>query len=216
MHFTKQDIENLDKQTRVHFINSLSGFKSANLIGTVDDQGQENLAIVSSVFHLGAHPPLIGMIMRPHSVPRDTLENILQTGQYTINHINADIVEKAHQTSARYNKDVSEFKAVGLTPYYTGSCIAPFVKESKLKMAVELKSTQTIELNQTVLVIGEITDVYLENDKAYCQDGFLDLEKLNTVSISGLDRYHTTSGLIRLSYAKPNEALHPLSIAPCK
>ncbi|NOU50112.1 flavin reductase [Pseudoalteromonas sp. JBTF-M23] len=216
MHFTKQDIENLDKQTRVHFINSLSGFKSANLIGSVDNQGQENLAIVSSVFHLGAHPPLVGMIIRPHSVPRHTLENILQTGHYTINHINADIVEKAHQTSARYNKDVSEFTAVGLTPHYNANCIAPFVKESKLKMALALRSTQTIELNQTELVIGEITDVYLEDDKAYCQDGFLDLEKLNTVAISGLDRYHTTSGLTRLSYAKPNTTLQTLNVTSLK
>ncbi|BBN83434.1 flavin oxidoreductase [Pseudoalteromonas sp. A25] len=212
MHFSKQHIDALDKQTRVHLINSLSGFKSANLIGTADKQGKENLAIVSSVFHLGANPPLIGMIMRPHSVPRHTLENILETGHYTINHIHTEIVEKAHQTSARYDKAISEFSAVGLTPQYHEPCMAPFVKESKLKIAVTLKSTQTIELNQTELVIGEITDIYLEDDAAYCHDGFLDLEQLQTVAISGLDRYHTTSGLTRLSYAKVDNPLQTLPI----
>ena len=95
MYFSKNTIENLDSRYRAHFINSLSGFKSANLIGTQDNQGHTNLAIVSSVFHLGAHPPLVGMIIRPHSVPRHTLENILETGFYTINHVNKTIYQQA-------------------------------------------------------------------------------------------------------------------------
>lgn len=96
MHFTQDRIDALDTRTRAHFINSLSGFKSANLIGTQDDQGQTNLSIVSSVFHLGANPPLVGMIIRPHSVARHTFENILQTGFYTINQVNQFIYSQAH------------------------------------------------------------------------------------------------------------------------
>ena len=96
MHLTKQAISDLENRYRAHLINSLSGFKSANLVGTQDSNGQTNLAIVSSVFHLGAHPPLVGMIIRPHSVPRHTLENLLATQQYTINHVNKDIYSKAH------------------------------------------------------------------------------------------------------------------------
>ena len=133
MHFTKQAIADLENRYRAHLINSLSGFKSANLIGTQDSNGQTNLAIVSSVFHLGAHPPLVGMIIRPHSVPRHTLENLLATKQYTINHVNKDIYNKAHQTSARYDKDESEFDATGLSTEYLNDFTAPFVKESKLK-----------------------------------------------------------------------------------
>ncbi|HBF47730.1 MAG TPA: flavin oxidoreductase, partial [Shewanella frigidimarina] len=47
------------------------------------------------------------------SVPRHTFENIMQTGLYTINHVNQSIYEQAHQTSARYDKDESEFEATG-------------------------------------------------------------------------------------------------------
>ena len=118
MHFTKAQIDALEKHTRTHLINSLSGYKSANLIGTQDLQGNTNLSIVSSVIHLGAHPPLVGMIMRPHSVPRHTFENILQSGVYTINQVNKSIYKQAHQTSARYDKEESEFDATGLTPQY--------------------------------------------------------------------------------------------------
>ena len=59
MNYDSHSIAMMEPKTRARFINSLSGFKSANLIGTTDKAGNENLAIVSSVFHLGAHPPLM-------------------------------------------------------------------------------------------------------------------------------------------------------------
>lgn len=201
MHFTKQAIADLENRYRAHLINSLSGFKSANLIGTQDSNGQTNLAIVSSVFHLGAHPPLVGMIIRPHSVPRHTLENLLVTNQYTINHVNKDIYNKAHQTSARYDKDESEFDATGLSTEYLNDFTAPFVKESKLKYALELKEHYHLAINGTELIIGEITDIYLD-EACLQEDGFVDIEAIDTVAVSGLDSYHVTERLARLAYAK--------------
>lgn len=201
MHFTKARIAALEKHMRTHFINSLSGFKSANLIGTQDSQGNTNLSIVSSVIHLGAYPPLIGMIMRPHSVPRHTFENILETGVYTINHVNSAIYQQAHQTSARYDKNESEFAATDLTPEYLNEFTAPFVQQSRLKYAVKYIEHQHLAVNGTELVIGEIMDVYLD-EAALQSDGFLDLQAIDTVAISGLDSYHSTNKLMRLPYAK--------------
>ncbi|WP_462178602.1 flavin reductase family protein [Pseudoalteromonas gelatinilytica] len=201
MHLTKQVIADLENRYRAHLINSLSGFKSANLVGTQDSNGQTNLAIVSSVFHLGAHPPLVGMIIRPHSVPRHTLENLLATKQYTINHVNKDIYNKAHQTSARYDKDESEFDATGLSTEYLNDFTAPFVKESKLKYALELKEHNHLAINGTELIIGEITDIYLD-EACLQEDGFVDIEAIGTVAVSGLDSYHVTERLARLAYAK--------------
>ena len=87
IHLNKNQIEQLEKQERVHLINSLGGFKSVALVGTADKNKNENLAIFSSFFHIGANPPLIGMIFRPSPPDRDTLNNILETRFYTINHI---------------------------------------------------------------------------------------------------------------------------------
>ena len=201
MHFTKDRINALDTRTRAHFINSLSGFKSANLIGTQDVQGQTNLSIVSSVIHLGANPPLVGMIIRPHSVARHTFENILQTGVYTINQVNQAIYSQAHQTSARYDRNESEFDATGLTAEYLMDFQAPFVKQSRLKYSVKLVEHKHLAVNGTELVIGEIIDVYVD-DNAVEADGFIDLHAIDTVAITGLDSYHTMAKLARLPYAK--------------
>ena len=58
-----------------------------NLIATKSNDGFPNVAVFSSVTHLGSNPPLLGFITRPAFVPRNTYENIRKTGIYTINHI---------------------------------------------------------------------------------------------------------------------------------
>ena len=141
------------------------------------------------------------MIIRPHSVPRHTFENILQTGTYTINQVNKSIYKQAHQTSARYDKEESEFDATGLTPEYLNDFAAPFVKESRLKYSVKFVENQHLAINGTELVIGEIMDVFVDKE-ALQSDGFLDLQAIETVAVTGLDSYHTSNKLTRLPYAK--------------
>lgn len=209
--FNQQQLAAMENDRRVKFINSLSGFKSANLIGTSSRKNQDNLAIVSSVVHLGANPPLIGFIMRPHSVARHTLENIEETGVYTINHVHSGIVKQAHQTSARYDRDQSEFEQTGLTAEHYDGFHAPFVAESKLTMGVKLVEVASITHNGTEFVIGEIQWIRMPED-AMQADGMVDLEQLDTVAVSGLDHYHTTQSLCRLSYAKPDQDCHEIPL----
>ena len=202
MIFTKQNILEFEKPYRTNFINSLSGFKSANLIGTISKEGKTNLAIFSSVIHVGANPPLMGLLMRPVSVERHTYTNIKEIGYFTINHINEEIYKKAHQTSARYDKNVSEFDACGLTPEYTEAIKAPYVKESKIKIGCRFVEEQEIISNGTIFMVGEITEAIIPDD-ALMKDGYVDIEKAGTIAISGLDGYHETKKITRLSYAKP-------------
>lgn len=197
------DMMSLEQRYRAAFVNSLTGFKSVSLIGTVDKAGQSNLAIFNSVLHIGANPPYIGFISRPDSVDRHTLDNIMQTGFYTINQINENIYRQAHQTAARYPKSVSEFEATGLTEEYKDDFKAPFVKESIVKMGVRFQERLDIKINNTVMIIGLIEKVYFPNN-CLCTDGFVDIEKAGTITCAGLDSYHKTQRLDRLTYAKPD------------
>lgn len=198
-------------QYRAQLINSLSGFKSANLIATCNEDGQTNVAIFSSVVHLGASPALIGFVVRPNSVARHTLENIKQTKQYTINQVNQSFWQQAHQTSARYLAQESEFDLCGLSSRYIEGIDAPFVNESQLQYALTLKEIIPIKLNNTLLVIGQVTDIFC-HDAAIKQDGYIDIESLNTVAVTGLDSYHVSQRLSRLSYAKPEESVQRISV----
>jgi len=198
---TANDLIQMEQRKRAHLINSVGGFKSVCLIGTIDLKGQTNLAIFSSIVHIGANPPLISFIMRPDSVERHTLANILETGSYTINHLNESIYKQAHQSSARYAKAVSEFDATGLSTEYKANCKSPFVKESNIQLELEFRQRIDLTINNTIMIIGEIKNIYFPED-CIQEDGFLDIEKAGTVTCSGLDSYHLTNSLARLPYAK--------------
>lgn len=206
IHFNSNQIEQLDKQQRAHLINSLGGFKSVALVGTCNALGNTNLSIFSSFFHIGANPPLLGMIFRPSPPERDTLRNIIETGFYTVNHINESIYRQAHQTSARYDSEISEFDATGLTSEYKNDFSAPFVVQSSIQLGIEFKEKIDLTINNTILIIGEIVQIYIPNN-CFNIDGFIDLEKANTLTCSGLDSYHKTVQLDRLSYAKPDKEI---------
>lgn len=200
-HLSAVEIANMETRQRAAFMNSLTGFKSASLIGSIDKSQNLNLSIFSSVTHLGSNPPLIGFISRPNVTERHTLDNIIETKFYTINHINKHIYKQAHQTSARYPKKISEFDATGLTPQFIAGMKAPYVEESIIKYGLEYMESHELNINKTVLVIGRVIDVILP-ENCLLNDGTIDIEQAETIAISGLDGYHTTNRMARLTYAK--------------
>ncbi len=200
--FHLTDILAFEQRFRATFINSLGGFKSLALIGTRSREGNTNLAIFNSLFHIGANPPLFGFIVRPDSVDRHTLNNILETGEFTVNHVREVFYEKAHQTSARYPSDISEFATTQLTEEYKAGYYAPFVKESHIQIGAHFTQKIDIQENGTIMIIAKIKSVSIPED-CIQTDGFVDLEKAGTITVSGIDSYHRTEKIARLAYAKP-------------
>jgi flavin reductase (DIM6/NTAB) family NADH-FMN oxidoreductase RutF len=201
--FLLDDILNFEQRYRATFINSLGGFKSLGLIGTINENNQTNLAVFNSYFHLGANPPLFGITIRPNSVERHTLENILAIKEFTFNQVTQNFYKQAHQTSARYSANVSEFDATELTIEYINDFKAPFVKESQVQIGAEFIRQIEVEENGTLIIIAKIKLVNLPED-CLTNDGYINLEKAGTITCSGLDSYHSTKKIARLSYAKPN------------
>ena len=202
--YSFDDLMALEQRYRAAMINSLGGFKSVVLVGTQNHANQQNLAIFNSFFHIGANPPLCGLIIRPDSVERHTYENMLSTGFYTVNHIREEFYQQAHQTSARYPRNVSEFEATGLHAVYKQDFFAPYVQESLVQIGLSLQEKVELKINGTILVIGKMEHIYFPSD-CLQEDGFLDLEKAGTITCSGLDSYHKTQRIARLSYAKPDK-----------
>lgn len=203
MIFTEDDIENIALVKRLNLINSITGIKPANLIGTISNSGNTNLAIFSSVIHLGSNPALIGFILRPETeVRRDTYENIRFNKQYTINHVATNFTKKAHNTSLKFDSDVSEFHECGLTEEYINGFEAPFVKESKLKIGLEFLESIPIPINKTSLMIGKVKMVIIEDKDALSSEGYIDLQALDNVGISGLNTYYSLKKESTYPYAK--------------
>jgi flavin reductase (DIM6/NTAB) family NADH-FMN oxidoreductase RutF len=201
----KQALQLLDKRQRVALVNSLPGFKPVVLVGTVSEDNCTNLCVINSCFHVGADPALMGMIIRPapEGTERHTLENILATETYSINAVTRDMAQRAHHTSARFDRDQSEFGACGFAEYWHEDFTAPFVSESPLRLGLKLAEHLPLTINGTHLIIGSIEQVYV-SDHAQRSDGSLDLQSIDIVAGVGLDAYHSVGTGQRFTYAKPD------------
>lgn len=204
-HFTRENIEGLGKYFRANLINSITGIKPANLIGTQNQAGLTNLAIFTSVVHLGSNPPLLGMIFRPvGEVQRHTYQNIQSQKQYTINALPIDQSKAGHYTSAKFEKEESEFEQCGFTPLRIDDFEAPFVKESPLRIGMSWVEEIPIKRNDTILMIGEVEHLMVEN-KAISEEGYLNLETLEVAGVSGLNSYYRLHKENDYPYAKKTD-----------
>lgn len=211
-HISQKDLENLDRFYRGNLINSVTGFKSANLLATRSIDGIDNVAVFSSVTHLGSNPAMFSFVQRPlgYGVGH-TYENLKATGKITLNHITMDLVEKAHQSSAKYDEKISEFEELGIEKIFRDGYTAPFVKEAKVQLAADYVNQYFIEENNCILVICKITDIFIDPNILH-EDGWLDLGKAGSVTINGLDGYAVAKTEKRLSYAQVDKKLEELSL----
>lgn len=202
--FNREKIDELDKIYKINLINSCSGFKSANLLGSISTDGKPNVAVFSSVTHLGSNPPTLGFILRPTTVPRNTYKNLKETGFFTINHIFEDIIEDAHHTSAKYPKEISEFDMTNLKEEYKGNYKAPFVKGSPVQMSMKFVEEIHIPSNDVMLIVAQIEELYIK-DVLLEKDGLVNLSKGNIATINGLDTYAIPKFKKQLSYQRPKK-----------
>ena len=203
-HFSKETIDALAIRYKNNLINSISGYKSANLIGTKSKAGNTNLAVFNSIVHLGSNPALLGFILRPTTVPRHSYQNMQETGVFTINHISKDQIEDAHHTSAKYPDNVSEFDQTNLKEEYKADCIAPFVKDAPVQIACRYVNDYLIKENDTLLVVGAVEHLFVQ-EEMLLEDGYVQLDKGEVVTVNGIDGYALPQLLARFPYARPKE-----------
>jgi flavin reductase (DIM6/NTAB) family NADH-FMN oxidoreductase RutF len=203
-YFNLDDIQGFSKLYRLNLINSITGYKSANMIGTRSSSGEENVAIFSSITHLGSNPALLHFTLRPNTVPRDTYKNIKENMVFTVNHVSLAQIEQAHHTSAKYDENISEFDQTSLEPEYKIDWHAPFVKGAPIALGCRYLNEYDIKENGCVLIIAAIEHIFVE-DKLLQKDGWVKLESGEVVAINGLDGYALPQLQKRMEYARPNE-----------
>lgn len=202
--FTKEELYYMSKVPRLNLLNCITGYKSANLIATLSKEGVSNVAVFSSVTHLGSEPPLIGFILRPTTVPRDTYKNIKETGYFTVNHITSAMIADAHHTSSSYEKSISEFDKTDLEPEFISDHQIPFVKGSPVKLYCKYLNEYKIEENGCLHIIASVEELYVDENLLH-KDNWIQLDRGNVVTINGLDGYAVPKIEDRFQYARPDQ-----------
>lgn len=205
IHYSKNTIQMLPKIPRLNLINSCTGYKSANLIATKTSNGVSNVAIFSSITHLGSDPAMLGFILRPTTVPRNTYKNIRDLGYFTVNHITESMIIDAHHTSANYDETISEFNQTNLEEEFYEGIEIPFVKGSPVQILCKYLNEYEIKENGTIHIIASIEELFVKENLIQ-KENWLRLDLENVVSINGLDAYCVPTVVDRFEYARPNIA----------
>jgi flavin reductase (DIM6/NTAB) family NADH-FMN oxidoreductase RutF len=200
--FSSESLDSLDKIYRINLVNSITGYKSANLLGTISNEGIENVAIFSSITHLGSQPALLSFFVRPNVVPRNTYKNIKEKKFFTVNHISKEKIDDAHHTSAKYGEDISEFDKTNLQSEYKKNWEAPFVKDSAVQLGCKYLNEYYLKENGCSMIVASIEIIFIR-EGLLDNDGWVELSKANIVTVNGLDGYALPKTIKRLKYARP-------------
>jgi flavin reductase (DIM6/NTAB) family NADH-FMN oxidoreductase RutF len=203
--FDTSAIDAMAKIPRLNLINSVTGYKSANLIGTYSKDGILNVAIFSSITHLGSNPALLGFMIRPvANTPRDTYNNIKDNHYFTVNHITKPMIQDAHHTASAYDTGISEFDKTNLEPEFLDGHKAPFVQGSPVRLLCKFVNEYPIAENGCIHLIARIEKIYVE-DKLLQKENWVRLDLAEVVTINGLDGYSVPNLIDRLAYARPDQ-----------
>ena len=200
--FSSESLDSLNKIYRINLINSITGYKSANLLGTISKKGVENVAIFSSITHLGSNPALLSFFVRPNVVPRNTYKNIKEKKIFTVNHISKDKIGDAHQTSAKYDEDISEFDKTSFQSEYKNNWKAPFVKDSAVQLGCKYLNEYYLKENGCSMIVASIEIIFIREGLLQ-NDGWVELAKGDVVTVNGLDAYALPKIIKRFKYARP-------------
>jgi flavin reductase (DIM6/NTAB) family NADH-FMN oxidoreductase RutF len=180
-------------------------------VSTLSKEGHPNLAPFSFFNVLSGKPPLLGFSpalrkLETGSVPKDTLHNIRETGEFVVNIVTFENAEAMNLTSGEYDPSVNEFELAKLT-YRTSKMVRP-PQVAESPVSFECKLRQILEFGTETpsgsLVIGEIVSLHLE--ERVMKEGRLDPQALDLVGRMGGTQFARTTQRFELERPKVGQA----------
>jgi flavin reductase (DIM6/NTAB) family NADH-FMN oxidoreductase RutF len=157
-------------------------------VSTVDPGGRTNVAPFSYFCGITDQPPLLGIsISRRDGQPKDTVRNIRDVGEFVVNVVNEEMLEKVVYASGDWPPETSEFDLTGLTPVASDLVKPPRVGESPVSL--ECRRERILELGNAFFVIGEVLRAHVKDE--VLTEGRVDVRKLKPVGRLGGAEYAT-------------------------
>lgn len=165
-------------------------------LSTQSLSGNVNLAPFSFFNVVNADPPMfaIGIASSP-ATAKDTLRNVLDTGELTINIVSEWFAEAMNLASVNAPAGVDEFKLTGLTPLPSSKVKPPHVAESAFSVEAKLVhhhewTSRVVEGKVTgTLILVEGVNFHAREDVFNEDGGVLDIAKLKPVARLGGSLY---------------------------
>jgi flavin reductase (DIM6/NTAB) family NADH-FMN oxidoreductase RutF len=169
-------------------------------VSTISKDGKQNLAPFSYFQCVDHDPPVfvIGFSGRPDR-PKDTLQNLEETGECSINVVSEHMIEAVNATSLDAPRGTSEWAISGLHQAPSSTVKPPRVQEAvfsiegRLIEAIEYKTSRPAVRNKGKLAIIEATRFWAREDAIDAEGTSLDLNVLRPVGQLGGSSYARVS-----------------------
>jgi len=195
------DISDLGDQEKYRLLNGGVTPRPIAWISTRSKSGVDNLAPYSFFTVASCNPPILlyTQVNQRSGLDKDTLQNLLETGECVINIVNKNLLEKMNLTSASIGNDESEFDFAQVE-HSNSIKVTPFsVSESPIRYECTLR--EVISLGDLpaggTIVLLDVKSVYVRDD-LYSIEG-INQELIDSVGKMGGDGYSPTSQYVTLN-----------------
>jgi flavin reductase (DIM6/NTAB) family NADH-FMN oxidoreductase RutF len=166
METTTFDMQDLDGVDRYKLMTGLIVPRPIGWVGSVAADGTKNLAPYSYFNAVAATPPtVIFSTGRPQGRIKDSLANVIATGEFTLSIVDEDLTDAMHASSATYPPEIDEFAEVQLTAAWGEVVAAPFVAEARA--ALECRVNQIVDLGDPAsasVVFGDVLRIHVADE----------------------------------------------------
>jgi flavin reductase (DIM6/NTAB) family NADH-FMN oxidoreductase RutF len=167
-------------------------------ITSISAKGEINLAPYSFFNALSGRPPIV---MFSSEGRKDSLANIIETGEFVCNLATWDLRDAMNATAASLPHGVNEMERAGLTAAPSRLIKPPRVAESPC--ALECRLLQVLPMHDLAgraldnhPVIGQVVGVHI--DEKYLRNGLLDLASVKPIARCGYHDYAVVDSVFRM------------------
>src|ERR1035437_8505765 len=188
----------MDKTPHRQVYNLLIGLVAPRPIAWVtsmDRDGILNAAPFSAYNYLCTDPPIVALGVTNRAgrdaPPKDTARNIRRTGEFVINVVTEDLLEKMNICATDFPAGVNELEMAGLTTAPSSVVKVPRIAEAHA--ALECDEFATMEIGRSRIVLGRVLAMYVEDRFVDPAGPYIKADELHAVGrMNGLGNYVRT------------------------
>lgn len=138
------------------------------LISTVDRNGVRNLAPFSYFNAVSSIPPVLMFSLSrkgADGIKKDTLINIEETGEFTVNMVSYPMVWPMVLSSAEFPPEADEFEKTGFTALDSKHITPPRVRECLIQFECKLREIKELggNKNDCTIIFGDVVCLYVDD-----------------------------------------------------
>ncbi len=195
------EVSELERQEKYRLLNGGITPRPIAWISTRSSAGIDNLAPYSFFTVASCNPPVLlyTQVTQQIGIHKDTLKNLLDTGECVVNMVNTTLLEKMNLTSTSLDPDESEFSFANVDSCASEKVSPLSVKDSPIRYECTLREVTSISDLPTggTLVLLDVKCIYVQDD--LYSDGIIDQLLVDTVGKMGGDHFSLTSKNVKIS-----------------